>query len=176
MEFGKKILIGALAAVLAYASGGYALYKKFEDHPHTFREIIRWPNNEMATRCDELGEEYKRLKEKIKPKTVEGKVNEIQKSYRYIHSGPYIIPTPIFFINLDDGKTYYYDEKDFWMKERDKVRLKVFDSAKPSEVHAFLRKVREFRKEHHGWRWTTRDYENVLSKKIRDYEVLKEEN
>ena len=61
MKFEKKLLIGALGLVLGVGSCEYALYKKFEHHPNTVREMVRWPYNRMYTECDQLTEEYKQL-------------------------------------------------------------------------------------------------------------------
>lgn len=169
MEFGKKLLIGALSLVIAAGVGEYKLYKKFEHTPNPIGEVVRWPYNDTWTECDRLAGEYKRLTENIF-QSVRGKVQNIEGlegcTYMVSSNGRSyfrIKRDTLNFIELEGGKRFAY-AGDFFAGKGDEISLRVLHTKELLQREAFLEQVKRFRAERSDWLWTTRGYDEIFAK------------
>jgi len=172
MKHEKKLLIGISGLILALTSLGYgSLYKKFENQPHTIREVLRWPSNEIYAKSDKLAEEFKALKE-IELDFVEGRISQLEglKGYSYKTSPNggrwyYTIKREgINFITLEEGNKFAYIG-DFFAGIDDEVKLKVLPKQKIIETVDFLKDLEKFRYDYPSWRCMVWEYNNVFRNK-----------
>ena len=167
MNFGKKMLVGALGLAIVAGIGEYSLYKKFENTQHPFREMARWPSNEEYARLEDpaLMEEYDKLREKPL-EVVIGRVGEVRGLQGYTElpfSGARftIKRDSINFIKLEDGRRFVYTG-DFFAEKSDKVKLAILSSGELAEIQKFLDKVNHIKTENGSWFWLTRGYDDII--------------
>lgn len=153
MNFGTKILIGALCLILG---GEYALYKNFEDSPNTIQEMARYPYNKEYTEVNNLWREYNQLKKS----PLETAIDEIEKIRK--ECTPFEYPRNIeSMIKLKNGKKFIYVGNLFAM-EGDKISLDFLSSCEITKRKEFIKKVKEFRRQNYMFTYATTECDSFL--------------
>jgi hypothetical protein len=173
MELGKKIIGSAAILAIAIGIGEYKIYKKFENAPHPFQEIVRWPYNDVCSEAEELYRQYEEIRD-LPLKSFSGKISRIERIGGDARiAGLYTFRRdPISFVKFTDGTELAY-AGDFFAGESDEVRTSMFPAQDITKVQELWRKVGKFREEHHTWFWITRGYDEVLDRKARIKDAIR---